>query len=100
MDKQTSIAEPLAAKIGAGASIGGGATAFIGGWTANDIAMVGGVIGVIVGVIAQGHGAWVRHCERKEQRLEHEKRMRLLDEELDKKYREKAVFNKEMGLGQ
>jgi len=104
MDKQIiteQVAQPVAAKVAAGASIGGGLTAFAGGMTLNEMAMVTGmvvgVVGLIVQVVVQGHGAWIRHVESRRQAAEHQKRMDLLNEQITREREDRPAFVRRKG---
>jgi hypothetical protein len=104
MDKQIiteQVAQPVAAKIATTASIGGGLTAFAGGMTLNEMAMatgmVVGVVGLIVQVVVQGHGAWIRHIESRRQAVEHQKRMDLLNEQITREREDRPAFLRHRG---
>lgn len=84
------IEEPILAKVGLGASVSGGTTAFLGGLTLNEAAMVVGmvvgVIGLFVQIISQAHSAAVRERQDKRDAIEHEARMEdLLSERPDRR---------------
>ena len=67
------------ASAGLKGSIAGGAGMFIGGWTSNDIAMVGGLIIGVIGLMVQIHYKRREHALREKEhdmlRTEHLARM-------------------------
>lgn len=74
-----SVAESVLPKVGLSASVGGGATAFIGGVTLNEAAMIVGMavglVGLLIQLIVQAHSVIVRERQDRRDALEHAARM-------------------------
>lgn len=83
MDKGTIESAASAASAGLKAAVAGSAGAFWGGWTSNDIAMVGGLMLGLAGLLVQIHFKRREHALRLAEhnmlRAEHEARMSELN---------------------